>query len=241
MLQKTRGIVLHSLKYGETGMITTIYTEVYGRMSFIMQGIHGKRSAVKANLLRQLTLLDMEVDFKQGRELQRVREIRNILPFGSIPYEISKSTQALFISELLHRVLREEESRPELFDFLFHSVQVLDLMEDGIANYHLIFLLQLSRYLGFAPTNNFSESKQFFDMIAGKFVLSPPDHQWFLKNPESSALSELLNMGYQNSFEFKPIYGLRNELLNFTLDYYGLHLGNKLNIKSLEILRLILH
>ena len=241
MLQKTRGVVLHSMKYGETGMITTIYTETFGRMSFIMQGIHGKKSAVKANLLRQLSLLEMEVDFKHGRELQRAREIRNILPFGSIPYEIPKSTQAIFLSELLNKVLREEESRPELFNFLFHSIEMLDLLEESVANFHLIFLLQLSRYLGFAPTNNYSPANQFFDMIAGKFVLTPPDHPWILKNPESSVLAKLLNMGYQNLSEFKPVQGLRDVFLNFIIEYYGLHLGNKLNMKSLEILRLILH
>jgi len=222
-------------------MITTIYTEAFGRMSFIMQGIHGKKSAVKANLLRQLSLLEMEVDFKHGRELQRVREIRNILPFATIPYEISKSTQALFISELLYKVLREEESRPELFHFLYHSIEVLDLMEAGIANYHLIFLLQLSRYLGFAPSNNYSESNPFFDLIAGKFVSSPPDHPWFLKNTESSLLARLLDMGYQNLADFKPVQGLRSVFLNFIIEYYGLQLGNKLNIKSLEILRILLH
>ena len=78
-------------------------------------------------------------------------------------------------------------------------------------------------------------------MIAGKFVLTPPDHPWFLKNTESSVLAKLLNMGYQNLSEFKPVQGLRDVFLNFIIDYYGLHLGNKLNIKSLEILRLILH
>ena len=241
MLQKTRGIVLHSMKYGETGMITAIYTEEFGRMSFIMQGIHGNRSSVKANLLRQLSLLEMEVDFKHGRELQRAREIRNIHPFGSIPYEISKSTQALFIADLLHKVLREEESRPELFIFLYHSIEMLDLLEEGIPNYHIVFLLQLSRYLGFAPANNYSASNQFFDMMAGKFVSSSPNHPWFLKNPESSVLADLLEMGYQNLSEFKPGQDLRNVFLSFVIEYYGLHLGNKLNIKSLEILRLLLH
>ena len=241
MLQKTRGIVLHSMRYGETGMITTIYTEEFGRMSFIMQGIHGKRSAVKSNLLRQLSLLEMEVDFKHGRELQRVKEIRNILPFASIPYEIQKSTQALFIADLLHKVLREEESRPQMFNFIYHSIEMLDLIEDGVANYHLIFLIQLSRYLGFSPTNNYSESNPFFDMIAGKFTSSPPDHPWQLKNPESSILAKLLEIGFQNLTDFKPVQGSRNVFLNFIIEYYGLHLGNKLNIKSLEILRLILH
>ncbi len=241
MLQKTRGIVLHSLKYGETGLITTIYTENFGRMTFIMQGIHGKKSGVKANLLRQLSLLEMEVDYKQGRELQRVREVKNGSPFNSLPYEIEKSSQALFLAELLYKVLREEESHPELFEFLYHSIELLDLMDDGIANFHLIFLIQLTKYLGFAPTNNYSDSNQYFDMIAGKFAVLPPDHTWYLKEPVSSVFSRLLEMSYQNSPEFKPEQGLRQILLTFTLEYYGLHLGNKLNVKSLDILRIILH
>jgi DNA repair protein RecO (recombination protein O) len=241
MLQKTRGIVLRNLKYGDTGMITTIYTEAFGRMAFIMQGIHGKKTSVKGNLLKQLYLLEMEVDFKPGRELQRVKEIKNISPFGSIPFGIAKSSQAIFLAELLEKVLREEESRPDLFGFLFRSIQVLDLMEDGVNNFHLIFLIQLTRYLGFGPSNNYSESNQFFDMIAGKFVVLPPAHPWFLQNYESSVLAELIGMSYQNSTEFKPDQGLRNILLDFALEYYGLHIGNKLNLKSLEIFREMLH
>ena len=241
MLQKTRGIVLHSLKYGETGMITTIYTELFGRMSFIMQGIHGKKSAVKGNLLKQLFLLEMEVDYKPGRELQRVKEIKNLAPFCSIPFGIAKSSQAIFLTELLNKVLREEETRPDLFEFLFRSVQIFDLMEDGINNFYLLFLLQLTRYLGFEPTNNYSESTPYFDMIAGKYALSSPSHLWYLKIAESAVLARLIGMNYQNAMEFKPDQGLRAVLLDFILDYYGLHLGNKLNLKSLEILKEILH
>ena len=241
MLQKTRGIVLRSIKYGETGMITTIYTEAFGRMAFIMQGIHGKKSSVKGNLLKQLFLLEMEVDFKPGRELQRVKEIKNSSPFGSIPFGIVKSSQALFLAEFLEKVLREEESRPELFGFLYRSIQVLDLMEDGVNNFHLIFLIQLTRYLGFGPANNYTESNQFFDMIAGNFVLSAPAHPWFLQIPQSLVLAQLIGMSYQNSTEFKPDQGLRNFLLDFLLEYFGLHFGSKLNLKSLEIFRDILH
>jgi len=241
MLQKSRGIVLHSLKYGDNGLITTIYTEAFGRMSFIMQGIHRKKSSVKANLLSQLSLLEMEIDYKPGRELQRVREVKNISPFSTIPYGIAKSTQAIFLAELLHKVLREEESRPDLFEFLFHSIELLDLMVEGVNNYHLLFLIQLARYLGFAPTNNYSESNPVFDMMAGRFVAAPPLHPWFLKDIESSTLSTLLGLNYQNSLEFKPDMVLRSILLNFVLEYYGLHLGNKLHLKSLDILIEILH
>ena len=220
MLQKTRGIVLRSIKYGETGMITTIYTEAFGRMSFIMQGIHGKKSSVKCNLLKQLFLLEMEVDYNPGRELQRVKEIKNSSPFGSIPFGIIKSSQSLFLAEVLEKVLREEESRPDLFGFLFRSIQVLDLLEDGINNFHLIFLIQLTRYLGFGPSNNYSSTNQFFDMIAGNFVTTPPAHPWFLKKTESLALVQLIGMSYQKSPEFRPDQGLRNILLDFVLDHY---------------------
>ena len=241
MLQKTRGIVLHSLKYGDSALVTTIYTEAFGRISFILQGTHGKKSVIKSNLLKHLFLIEMEVDHKHGRELQRIKELKNISPFGSLPFVISKSTQAIFLAELLGKVLREEESRPELFEFLFHSFQILDLMVEGIGNFHLIFLAQLTRFLGFAPTNNYSEANQIFDMIGGKFVLLPPPHPWFLRNPESSNLSRLLGMNYQNSSEFKPDKGFRQILLDTLLDYYGLHLGSKLNLKSIEIVREILH
>ncbi len=241
MLQKTRGIVLQSLKYGDSAVITTIYTEVFGRMSFIMQGIHGKKSAVKGNQLKQFFLLEMEVDFKQGRELQRVKEIKNLSPFGSIPFSIVKSSQAIFLAEMLYKVLREEESRPELFEFLYRSIQILDVMEEGVSNYHLLFLIQLTRYLGFAPTNNYSETNRIFDMIAGKFVASTPAHQWFLKYPDSSVLSLLMGMNYQDSPEFKPDKRLRATFLDFILEYYGLHLGNKLLLKSLGVIQEMLH
>jgi DNA repair protein RecO (recombination protein O) len=241
MLQKTRGIVLHSLKYGDNGLVTAIYTEAFGRMSFIMQGIHGKKSPVKANLLRQLSLLEMEVDYKPGRELQRVREVKNISPFGSIPFGIVKSSQALFLAELLHKVLREEESGKELFEFLFQSIQVLDLMEDGTSNFHLLFLIQLTRYLGFAPTRNYSDSNQYFDMIAGTFVLTPPSHPWFLTTSLSAMLSRLLEVSFRNLPDFKPETELRDQMLNVVLDYYGIHLGNPLHLKSLAVLKEVLH
>jgi DNA repair protein RecO (recombination protein O) len=241
MQQKTRGIVLRSLKYGDSGMIATIYTEAFGRMSFIMQGIHGKKSSVKGSLLKQLFLLEMEVDYKPGRELQRVKEMKNISPFGSIPFGIVKSSLALFLAELLEKVLREEESRPDLFEFLFKSIQILDLLEDGISNFHLLFLIQLTRFLGFAPANNFSAVNPIFDMVAGNFVQSPPTHPWFLKTCESGILAQIIGMNYQNLSTFKPDQESRNGWLDFILEYYGLHQGNKLNLKSLEVLRETLH
>lgn len=241
MFHTTRGIVIHTHKFGDNSLIAMIYTESFGRMSFMLQGIRGKKTQVKANLLKQLYLLEMEVDHKPGRELQRVREIKNIAPFGSIPFGVAKSTQAIFLAEILGKVLHEEEARTELFEFLFHSIQILDLLNDGINNFHLVFLLQLTRFLGFSPTNNYSEANPIFDMIGGKFVSLPPPHPWFLKISESRSFALVLDLNYQNSSGFKPVKGLRPILLDSILDFYSLHLGNKLNLKSLEIIREVLH
>lgn len=241
MLQKTRGIVLHSLKYGDSGVITAIYTELFGRVSFLMQGIRTKKSAVRGNHLQSLFLVELEIYYKPGRELHRIKELKNVYPFSTIPFEIRKSTQAIFLAEILNKVLREEESHPELFEFLYYSVQALDLLTEGIANFHLIFLVQLSRFLGFTPTNNFSEEMPYFDLMAGAFVASIPPHPHYLKKEESSAFSNLLTITYQNAAVFKVDQSIRNFLTERILDYYKLHLGSSLNIKSLDIVREIIH
>jgi DNA repair protein RecO (recombination protein O) len=241
MLQKTRGIVLHSLKYGETGMIATVYTEQFGRISFLIQGMRSKKSTVKVNHLQPFFLVELEVYYKPGRDLHRIKELKNSYPFSSIPFEITKSTQAIFLAEILNKVLREEESHPELFEFLYYSIQVLDLLNEGVANFHLIFLAQLSRYLGFGPTNNFSDEMPYYDLMAGIFVSMPPSHVHFLKREESSVFSLLLSISYQKVGECKIDQAIRNILPERILEYYSLHLGGKLKIKSLDILHEILH
>jgi DNA repair protein RecO (recombination protein O) len=156
MFSRSEGIVLHSLKYGDSGRIVTVYTEAFGRCSFLLQGLHAKKSANKANLLQPLFLIELEMDHRQGRTLQRARELRINHPYQTVPYDIVKSSQAIFLAEFLYKTLREEEARTELFQFLSHSFQILDLLQTGAANFHLLFLLQLSRYMGFGPRNDYA-------------------------------------------------------------------------------------
>lgn len=237
MLHKTKGIVLHSLKYGDSGLVVTLYTEAFGRMSFLMQGVRSKKSPRRGNLIQPLFLLELVVDHKPDRDLQRVKEMKIALPYSAIPFEIVKSTQALFLSEILYKVLKEEEPRPELFEFLTNSFQILDLIGEGRTNFHLVFLIQLSRYLGFGPAENYSASTPFFDLIAGSFTSSPPSHPHFMDREESLIFSKLININYQNCHNIHISKEKKHCLLNLIVDYYSLHLGIKLNIKSLEVLR----
>jgi DNA repair protein RecO (recombination protein O) len=237
MLQKTRGIILHSIKYGDSGMITSVYTEQYGRLSFISQGIRSKKSLVKGSYLQSLFLVEIEFYYKPGRDLQRMKEIKNLIPFASLPFEITKSTQAIFIAEILNKVLREEESQVALFEYLFNSIRLLDMLEEGIANFYLVFLVQFSRFLGFGPTNNFSEETPYYDMMAGIFVALPPGHPQYLNKEESTVFSRLLTMTFQNLTELTLEKSIRRSLPERLVEYFSIHTGTNLNIKSLDIIR----
>jgi len=210
-------------------------------VSFMMQGMRSKKSTVKVNHLQALFLVELEVYYKPGRDLHRIKELKNIFPFSSIPFEIAKSTQAIFLAEILNKVLQEEESRPELFEFLYYSIQVLDLLNEGVANFHLIFLVQLSRYLGFGPTNNFSDELPYFDLMAGAFAATIPPHPHYLQKEEGAALTVLLTITYQEAMKYRFDQALRNTLPERILEFYSLHVGSRLNIKSLDIVREILH
>jgi len=236
MFYNTEGIVLHGLKYGDSGRIVTVYTEAFGRCTFILQGVHAKKSTGKANLLQPIFLLEMEVDHRQGRELQRAREIRIKYPYQSVPYDITKSSQAIFIAELLYKVLREEEPSSELYLFLSHSFQMLDLVEQGTANFHLVFLVQLTRLMGFAPTNNYSEERQFFDMVSGIFTNKRPPHPNHLEMEESRLLATLVSTSYDEIEKITLTAMQRNSFLLHMIDYFSLHLGIRLQLKSLEVL-----
>ena len=236
MYSKSEGIVMHSLKYGDTGRIVTVYTEAFGRCSFLLQGLHAKKSANKANLLQPLFLLELEIDHRQGRTLQRARELRISQPYQTVPYDIVKSSQAIFLAEFLYKVLREEEARTELFQFLSHSFQILDLLQTGAANFHLLFLLQLTRYMGFGPGNNYSVDRQFFDMASGSFSGIKPAHPNYLGVGESKVFAEMMEVSYEESGRVVLTSALRNQLLLKIIDYYSLHLGITVQVKSLEVL-----
>jgi DNA repair protein RecO (recombination protein O) len=179
----------------------------------------------------------MEVDHRQGRELQRAREIKICHPYQTVPFDVYKSSQAIFLAEMLYRVLKEEEARPELYQFLSHSFRIFDLLRDGTANFHLSFLIQLTRYMGFPPTNNRAEERPFFDLASGAFTGIRPSHSYFLDPEESRILSAFVNTSFEQIGEIALTSSARNLFLLKLIDYFSLHLGIRLQINSLDVLR----
>ncbi|MFP4620159.1 MAG: DNA repair protein RecO [Bacteroidales bacterium] len=237
MLTKTRAIALHYIKYSDTSVILTAYTEAFGRVSFMLQGIRRKNSKINLNMFQPLFLSDLEVYYKQQRSLQKIKEASNAYPFQSIPYDYRKRTIALFLAEVLYKSLQEEESNPALFGFLINHIKMLDLKEKGLGNFHLYILLHLTKYLGFFPQNNYSKTFPFFDMQNGKFTSLKPVHNHFLDYPDSENLSELLKTSSRQHQELPIKKERRLQILHGLLDFYYLHNPGMGHIKSFEILK----
>ncbi len=237
MLHKTRGIVFNYIKYSESSLIVTIYTEKFGRQAYMVNGVRGKKSRNKANIFQSLFLLDMEVYFKPNRDLQRAKEIQNAHIFTSLPYDIKKSTLAIFISEILYKTIQEEEPNQELFEYLFTSIQMLDIKDKGLSNFHIYFLTHLSKYLGFFPGNNYSETYCYFDLMAGSFMQLKPMHKSFLDKTQSAIFSKMLQFSDNQHADIKMNYKERIILLEKILEFYTLHSEGLSNIKSLNVLK----
>ncbi len=233
---KTKGIVLHYIKYGETSIIATIYTELFGRQTYIIKGARSRKSRLKANMFQPLFILDMEVYNKQNRELQMIKEAKIVLPYIDIPINLFKSSICVFIAEILYKCLREEEANKNLFEFVFSSFQYFDTQETFAVNFHLIFLMHLSRFLGFYPNDNYSENNSIFDLMEGQFISYKPKHNHFLSKETSLNFHTILNSEYNDKVESMNSEN-RQLLLSKILEYFYLHQEKIGEVKSLEVLR----
>jgi DNA repair protein RecO (recombination protein O) len=239
MVFKTQGIVLSHLKYGETSLVVTIYTKEFGRKAFLIQGVLGKKSKFHPTFFQPFSLLNIEAYMNPKRDLQRLKEVGFAVPYHSIPFDTVKSTIVLFLSEILYKTLREEEANFGLFEFLYHSLLYLDVKETDYANFHLIFLIQLSKFLGFYPMDNFSGSNSVFDPVNGRFYapgLTVPDSR---ETETSRLLHVLLNVSFNDMDKVAITHQLRGTLLNLLVEFYSLHLGGLGNVKSLPVLQMV--
>ncbi len=229
MLVKTRALVLHAVKYSESSIIACLYTERYGRQSYIIHSVRTKRPAFPASFFLPLTLLEADAYYKPGRDIQRIKEVNCILHFQSIPFQVVKSTIALFIAELLYKTLREEESNPALFDFLVHAIQLLDIKEEGIQNFHLVFLLDYMKFLGIYP---FQPEIEGLKADQPAFIL-PPD----TGAVEKHGFEQLIHGSLAELGSIKLTHKTRSFLLERIMEFYSLHLDQVTGLRSLQVLR----
>lgn len=236
MLIKTRGIVLNYLKYRETSIIARIYTEQRGVQSYIVNGVRKAKPPGRIALFQPFTLLDMVAYVSPRGGLTRLSEYRCLRPFRTIPYDMRKSSVVLFLSEVVSRTLREEEENPALFEFLFDAIQTFDDQQEGFENFSLVFLLNLSHYLGFGPESGQQITEQV--AFATDVNQATTTRATVLRFQEfEHFFDELL---HQPERATVPSGRVRRELLAILLRYYQLHVEGLGDIRSLDVLSEVL-
>lgn len=206
-------------------------------MSFIVNGVYSRKSAFRINYFQPLFLLELEVYFQPKRELQRIKDLKNAYPYEDLSENLLKSSVSLFLAEVLAKSVRESEPNPLLFDFISKSLAWYDQQKDHYFNFHLIFLLNLTRYLGFYPNTDQLNSALYFDLKEGLFLAAKPLHRSVLSGESLHDFQQLINRSVTESAQFNYSRDSRNILLSALLDYYQIHLPGLGQIHSLEILQ----
>jgi DNA repair protein RecO (recombination protein O) len=240
-LHHTNGIVLRTVKYGETSLIVNIFTELFGLQSYLINGVRSssKKGSGKANLFQPTAILDMIVYHNELKQLQRIKEFKWGHLYQHILSEIVKNAVALFMVELLTKCLKQPEGNPDLFHFVEDAFLHLDVSEDSVtANFPLFFALHLAVFFGFRIDDNYSEKRPYLDLREGRFVEERPVHPHFLEDKQAAVTSQLLKvMQPEELAGIKLNHDFRRQLLYFYETYYALHIQDFGTLRTLPVLK----
>jgi DNA repair protein RecO len=237
MIEKTKGVVLHQIKYSDSGIVAQLYTRKYGRQSYLIRSARNKKAGRHSVFFQPMFILDLIAYTRESRSMQTIKEFSVSYTPVDIHSNIKKSCVAIFLGEVLTSVLREESPNEELFDFIEESIIYFDRCSEGYANFHIAFLAGLSSYLGFEPARRISVDDQFFDMLNGVFVPIPPLNGNYASREVSDILSSFFSASYEQIGNISLTGSFRNEVLETLVGYYSLHLPGLKKIRSLEVLK----
>ncbi len=238
MLTKVKGIVINKINYSDTSVIAKVFTNVYGLQSYLISGVKNNKGPIKQSHLMPLNLLELDVYHQQQKNLQRIKELKCLPVLTQLHFNITKSSIALFIAELLHKTIKDEHIPDEaLFTFLYHTIQILDATDEAVTNFPLYFMLRLSAYLGFEPKQNYSSVNNVFSLAEGAFVSNVLFEPTACSEPTSEALSKLLEAGFDNLHEIKLNGTQRQALFDELTRYYELHEIGLGNLHSYKVLK----
>ena len=244
MVHATKGIVLRTVKYGDTSIITTIYTELFGIQSYIVKGVRqsSKTSAGKASFFQPAAMLDMEVYHNELKQLQFIKEYQWAHLYERVLFDVVKNTVAQFVIELLQHSLKQPEANPELFYLIEDTLKQLDKGNDTLTgNLPLYFTLHLGSELGFQFHGSYSELTPVLDLQEGIFIADKPIHPYYLEGSYAKITSDLSGLQFYNDLEKISLNRtIRRELLQAYQTYLSLHITDFGEMKSFGILQEIL-
>lgn len=237
MQVKTRAIVLHTFKYGETQMITELLTADCGMISCLTR-LPGRRGGkIKKQYLQTLSILDIVVDINKRSSLHRISEASPVHAFTSIPFNPVKMSIAMFVAEFIRNAARMEQSDGTTFDYIVNSIMWLDGSDGRFANFHLVFMMRMSLFLGFYPNLDDYRHGYWFDMRTGCFCDSMPPHHDRLNPDEAARMGKLLRMNFPTMHLFKMTRDERNRMVELIMKYYRAHIQGFPDLRSHDILK----
>jgi DNA repair protein RecO (recombination protein O) len=243
-LHNTRGIVLRSVKYGETSLVVTIFTELFGVQAYLVNGVRvsTKKGTGKAMMFQPSVILDMVVYHSEFKQLNRIKEFRYAHIYQNILSDVRKNAVAMFMVELVTRCLKQPESNPELFLFLEDAFIHLDTGSNLVAaNFPLYFALHLPVFFGLRIDDNYSEKNSYLDLREGSFVADPPPHPNYISNKGAAITSQILKTQRPGELEQLGLnQDIRRELLQGYEWYFAMHIQDFGSMKTLPVLREIL-
>jgi DNA repair protein RecO (recombination protein O) len=237
MIHKSRGIVLNHTRYGETSAIVHIYTTVFGMQSYMVNGAYGKKKKGNIVLMQPLNMLDLEVYHHENKDIHRIKEFRLVTLLSLIPYSQTRRAQAFLLTEILGRVLRGEGPNAPMFHFIEEAIALLDSNQAGLENFHIWFLFQLTRFLGFQPHDNYSEEMAWFDLSEGCFVSREPAHPHYLSSNLSYHIHRMAQLNRNDLSAIALSVKERRQLLDALVLFFELHQPGIGKIRSLSVLK----
>ena len=234
MVVSTNAVVFSSIKYGEADLIVSCYTEIYGLKSYLLRGIlKSRKGKLRVSYFQPLTQLELTATHRDKGTLERIQEAKVLHPYKTLHTDVVKSGIVMFLSEMLKTSIQEEEANINLYGYIREALIWLD-GNNNVANFHILFLLNLTSYLGFYPDTDSSE-KKFFNLQEGNFEDSP-----FGTSSEAGSNVEALKQFFGIDFDaldrIKLVKTTRSDVLNLILKYYQLHLQAYRKPKSLLVL-----
>jgi len=243
MTHKTKGIVLRAIKYGETSLVVTVLTELFGVQTYMVNGVRSsKKGGAKANLLQPGAILDLVVYHYEQKSMQRIKEFGWAVVYQNVLTDVIKNSIALYIVELLYKTLKQPEKNEALFYFAEDVLLALDTADRTVtANMPLYFALHLPHFSGFRMSDDYEEGQTILDLQEGNFVNEVPQHQYYIEGENALLTSQLLKtMQPMDLSTFKLNQDTRRKLLQHYHHYYALHITDFGEMKTMAVLQAVL-
>lgn len=240
MNDKVQGIVIQTVRYGDSSLIIKVFTRSFGLKSYMVKAAFSRTSHNKVALFQHLNIISyVEAGRPNGNTLAYLKDVQLDYMYQTLPYEMNKSAIMMYVSELLSKTLVGQEQNDDLYLFVLRSLQWLDLVESGYANFPLFFTLELTRFLGFYPKPEYSEG-DCFDMMEGTFAHDYPLHPYYLDASVSVLLYQLLGKGIEEACQVPFNVNQRRELMDGLIVFMRLHAPVMKNFYSHEVLKTVL-